>query len=119
MSFLGDHNTVLGRRRPVFILFLLSLVLDVEAIVSLLPNQHVITPAGESGRVVYVAAVIAQIAILVAATVFWLLMFYASMCSTRGFWGRSLWSLAFVFGIWFTAQLHYLFVYRRFAIQST
>lgn len=119
MSFLSDLYLVANKRNTIVVLFLLSLVLDAEMIASPLLLGHRLGPNGKWGEGANLAAIIIQISVFVGVTTFWSIMFYVSMRSMRSLFSRALWAVAFFLGIWWTAQLYYLFVYRRLSHQPS
>jgi hypothetical protein len=106
-------------RNALFALFLLSLVMDADMLLSpILMARGIIHPP-PSGGPVHILIAIFEISLIVAGTILWLSMLnFCLRYSERGVGRRILWALAFCFGIWWTAQFYYVFRYRRSFLRS-
>ena len=104
-------------RKAMFALFLISLVMDADMLLSPVMIGHGMIHPHAWGNGTHTVIGIIEAALMVGGTVLWLSMLYFCMrYSGPGVVRRVLWALAFCFGIWFTAQFYYLFPYRRYAI---
>lgn len=112
-----DNGSCFGSkhvRSSLFALFLISLFLDVEILLTpLLIRLRILHPNGWSA-LAFSLEVIVQIVVMGGATILWLLMLYHVWAvSGRSIFSRLLWGVLFFFGAWFTSQIYYAFSFRR------
>ena len=115
-DFLNDRDRpkAKGLRMTLYVTIALSLLLDIQIPLSpVLVHFQIHNPHGWSA-VVYCAEAISEIIIIVGATVFWYVMLYHCMTSSRRtVLSKALWGLLFVFGAWWGSQVFYLAAIRR------
>jgi hypothetical protein len=116
MSLLYDLQSVFGTPRSAFILFLISVAFDIDMFLSpALVRYGVIRPAAW-GTGAHVAAVVVEVIVIAGASLLLLLMIFdAFVISRRGVAERIILAIAFILGVWITAQFYYLIYYRRVA----
>lgn len=102
-----------GTRRTLYVLIVLSLLLDIQVPFSSVLGRLIILSHGQSA-VMYFTEVISEIVIMAGATVFWYVMLYHCMTSSRRtVLSKAIWALLFVFGAWWGSQVFYLVAFRR------
>lgn len=114
-DLLNDRERFKSKRtqRTLYVLIVLSLLLDIQVPFSSVLGRLIILSHGQSA-VMYFTEVICEIIIMVGATVFWYVMLYHCMTSSRRtIFSKALWGLLFVFGAWWGSQAFYLAVFRR------
>ena len=101
-------------RLVLFVLFLVSLSLDLEMLLTpLLTRLRILHPHGWTA-LIFAFEAIFEIALMAGATILWLLMlFHCWTVPGRSIFGRFFWGALFFFGAWFTSQAYYLFSFRR------
>ncbi|MFY9852882.1 MAG: hypothetical protein WAK26_03275 [Terracidiphilus sp.] len=118
MHFRTDLEVIMygssGVRRSLFVLFLLSLLADVEMLLPKSAFSHaaiLLTPWAAGAH--FLVCAIGVVA-LIGAALLWLVMVYLCLHDPeRPIFLRVLWGLVFVFTIWLGAQLFYLFPFRQ------
>jgi hypothetical protein len=118
MGLLSDLDTIFfqspAMRKAPFILFLMSVALDIDALFVPVLIRHGIIHPQRWGGAWRILAFIIGVLLMLGTTLLWLLMLNACLWhSGRGIVGQLLFGVAFFLGIWFTAQFYYLFIYRR------
>ena len=104
-----------GARRVLFGFFLLSLVLDVELVLTVagIRPREMQTSTWTAGTYLLVGVI--EVAAVMGATILWLVMLYICFHDLeRALSWRVLWGVCLFLGVWWAAQIYYLFPFRRF-----
>jgi len=106
--------TSTGGRKALFWLFLLSLVMDADMLLSPTLIRHGLMQPNAWTHGTHALVAVFESLGLIGATILWLLMLLVCMFDPRRPMRMKLiWGLIFLFTTWFGAQLFYLFPFRR------
>lgn len=113
-SDLGVVLRTRAGRKTLFVLFLLSVVLDFDMLLMpILIHWGLVHPARLAHLPHFLASIV-EAGVMIGATVFWLLMLCAcAFDPVRPMGLKLIWALAFLFTTWFGAQFFYLVSFRR------
>lgn len=107
------RTKVPGVNKVLSSLFGVSLLMDADMVFSPILIRHGAIVPHTWGIGTHIVIAVIEVSLMVGATVLWFSMFYFCLCTGHGVLRRVLWALAFFFGIWWTAQFYYFFLYRN------
>jgi hypothetical protein len=113
-SDLGVVLRTRAGRKTLFVLFLLSILLDFDMLLMpILIHWGFVHPARLAHLPLFLASTV-EAGVMVAATIFWLLMLCAcTFDPVRPMAVKLIWALVFLFTTWLRAQFFYLISFGR------